>query len=203
MNAISSKMKGTITELECASYLMKLGYALSVPLGDTCPYDLVVDIDHKLYKIQCKHGKSTDDSVSIECTTNINTRTRLETHQYKPEDVDFFATFDNGICYLIPFEEAKLTFMLRKKNPKNNQNEFVHWAEDYEASYIIETKIRGLKLSKPSSKRIAECKSIQNKHKYRWATDGKLNIRLKIDDDVPDGFWIGRSGRCNQYYTSD
>lgn len=137
-NNLKPKMKGAITELQCATYLMNLGYPVSTPIGDLCQYDLIVDINHKLYKIQCKTGKSDDDTITIECTTNINTRTRLETMSYSKDDVDFFATYDDGTCYLIPFQENKRSFHLRKTQTKNNQTTAIHWASDYEASKIIE-----------------------------------------------------------------
>lgn len=197
-NELSPKMKGTITELECASYLMKLGYAVSTPLGDTCPYDLIVDINHRLYKIQCKTSTCNEETIVIDCTTNINTRTRLETHTYSHEDVDFFATFYNNKCYLVPFDEVSRIFVLRLSYPKNHQRQSIHWAEDYEASFIIDCIVKQLDVSQPSTSRKSYKHNVPTK--YRWITNGIINTRISISDTMPEGFRLGRSGKCNQHY---
>ena len=190
------KMIGTITELECASYLMKIGYAVSAPLGDTCPYDLIVDVNHQLYKIQCKTATIEESKIVIECTTNINTRTRLETHKYSAEDVDFFATYHEGRCYLIPFNEAQSTFSLRINFPKNNQTASIHWLEDYEASFIIDTSLKNINLTPPSKCR-KKITTINSKMHYRWITDGTVDRRINLEETIPEGFSLGR---CNSYH---
>lgn len=116
---------------------MNLGYTVSTPIGDSSAYDLLVDINHKIYKIQCKTGKYTRTKLTIECTTNINTRTRLETHEYSKDDVDFFATYFNDMCYLIPFSETKKSFCIRFNCPMNNQSKGIHIASEYEAEAMV------------------------------------------------------------------
>ena len=135
---LKSKDKGTITELECAMHFMKLGCTVSTPLGNNAPYDLVVDIQHKLYKIQCKHCSYQNGTLYIECTTNINTRTRLESHKYSKDDVDYFATCYDGTCYLVPYSKANKSFSLRIEPTKNNNQVRINWAEDYEISSVFE-----------------------------------------------------------------
>lgn len=136
---LSPKTIGTITEYECATYLMKLGLTVSTPIGDNAKYDLVVEINKKLYKLQCKHGAYQNGGLMIECTTNINTRTRLEKYTYQKDDVDYFCTFYNGMCYLIPFERCKTVFKLRFESPGNNSRKGIHWADEYEAPNVIKS----------------------------------------------------------------
>ena len=49
-----SKRKGLVTELQCQTYLTNLGFNVSVPLGEDCSYDLIVDIEGLLLRIQVK-----------------------------------------------------------------------------------------------------------------------------------------------------
>lgn len=197
---LKSKTKGTIVEYECALYLMKLGYTVSTPIGDNAQYDLVVDIEHSLYKIQCKSPSYNGGSIYIECTTNINTRTRLETHPYDSKNVDLFATYYDGTCYLIPFSDVKKSsFTLRIDNPKNNCNLGAHWIENYEAEIVIYNMLH----PKSNIDNTRGCRSIEpkitNTHFY-WITDGKVNKRFVGNiDEIPDGFYRGRCSRCNQF----
>ena len=46
-----SKIKGLTTELQCQLFFTSLGYNVSVPLGEDCKYDFIVDIDGQLLRI--------------------------------------------------------------------------------------------------------------------------------------------------------
>ena len=52
-------------------------------------------------------------------------------------EIDFFATFYNGECYLIPQSECSNEKTLRIKPPKNGQRKGVSFLEDYQAKEII------------------------------------------------------------------
>ena len=45
---VNSKAKGITTELLCQAYLSSLGYNVSVPIGEDCRYDMILDVDGKL-----------------------------------------------------------------------------------------------------------------------------------------------------------
>lgn len=51
---LSNKYKGNFGLASAIYYFTKCGYTVSVPLNDTQDYDLVVDINGSLKKIQCK-----------------------------------------------------------------------------------------------------------------------------------------------------
>ena len=56
------------------TYLYGLGYSISIPFGNADKYDLILDIDGKLYKIQVKHSSEYIDSngeveyIKFKCT---------------------------------------------------------------------------------------------------------------------------------------
>ena len=134
------KHKGNITELECLLYLFKMGYDVSIPYGDNCRYDFILDINHKLYKIQCKTSNLIEEGVyEFKCNSSrCNTKGIYRTY-YTAEEVDFFATSINNKCYLIPFNECSThNKRLRFVIPKNGQVKGITFANDYEAEKQIE-----------------------------------------------------------------
>ena len=134
----NSKHKGNITELECLTYLFKLGYDVSLPYGDNCRYDLVLDVNYHLYKIQCKTARLLDDGVyEFECNSSRCNSKGLYKTYYK-EEVDFFATSIEGKCYLVPFQETSThSKRLRFVPPKNGQTKGITFAEEYTAEKQI------------------------------------------------------------------
>ena len=48
---MTSKQKGNITEHECMTAVVRLGYNVLIPYGDCERYDFVIDINGKIYKI--------------------------------------------------------------------------------------------------------------------------------------------------------
>ena len=71
---MNTKQLGNLTELQCMTYLYELGYSISIPFGNADKYDLILDIDNKLYKIQIKHSSEYVDSngeteyIKFKCT---------------------------------------------------------------------------------------------------------------------------------------
>ena len=142
---MNTKQVGNLTELQCATRLYELGCAVSIPFGNSEKYDLIIDINDKLYKIQCKHSSEyTDENGEVEYikfkTTwpshNANSWTQ---YKYKENEIDFFATFYNGECYLIPQSECSNEKRLRIKVPKNNQTKGISFLKDYTAEERIKT----------------------------------------------------------------
>ena len=61
--AVNTKHIGALTELQCITYLFNLGYDISIPFGDNCSYDFILDVNHKLYKIQAKTSRLIEPGV--------------------------------------------------------------------------------------------------------------------------------------------
>lgn len=53
-NCRNTKIQGSIGLGQAIAYFTKAGYTVSIPLNDSQDYDLIVEIDEKLYKIQVK-----------------------------------------------------------------------------------------------------------------------------------------------------
>ena len=141
---------GMITELECIKAFIELGYHCSIPYGDCARYDVVVDIDNKLYRIQCKTSRWSTDTAQKKVAFEISTRTTTtNTKQtirktYSLDEVDFFYTYFERKSYLVPISEiaGKTTFRWRYIYPASGQKQGIHLAEDYELKNQI-SKIKG------------------------------------------------------------
>lgn len=143
---LSSKQKGNLTELQCLTALYEQGCHVSLPYGENSRYDMIADVNGKLLKIQVKTSslKNKDDENVIEFScrsTRVNSQGCVS-NRYTEEEIDFFATFWKGKCYLVPVNECSVTKALRFAPPKNGQIKGITFAVDYELETQLE-KIRG------------------------------------------------------------
>ena len=140
MSELNSHFRGEITEQQVAIEFLKLGYLVSKPLVQSSRYDFIVDINHKLYKIQVKTGTLKEDSYIEFATSTSHTNTKGTINlTYSAEDVDFFATMYEEQCYLIPRENCgNRNQRLRLVPTKNGQTKGITFAKDYHLEDIIQ-----------------------------------------------------------------
>lgn len=139
---MNTKQLGNLTELQCITRLYELGCAVSIPFGNSEKYDAIIEYNNVLYKVQIKHGAPTyeGDQVSyltINCRWVGHNNTGFNSHKYSAEDVDFFATFYEGECYLIPQKECSSAKILRILPPKNGQTKGICFLEKYKAMEVL------------------------------------------------------------------
>ncbi len=131
---LNTHFQGEITELQVAQSFLSLGYQVCKPLVADSRYDFIVDIRHKLYRIQVKTATLGLNGDYIEFKTessHTNTKGTIY-HSYSAEDVDFFATIYNHQCYLVPISKiGSRSFRLRLKPTKNGQTKNVNFATDF------------------------------------------------------------------------
>lgn len=140
MNDLNSHFIGEITEQQVALEFLKLGYLVSKPLVQSSRYDFIVDINHKLYKVQVKTGTLKENSYIDFATSTSHTNTKGTLNlPYAQEDVDFFATMYDGKCYLVPFDVCgKRAQRLRLVPTKNGQTKGITFAKDYHLKDVLE-----------------------------------------------------------------
>lgn len=202
MRELSPKEKGIINEERCKLFFIERGYTVSVPIGDNARYDFILEYENKLYKIQCKCATPTDaHGVQMDISRNVSTMTKVSTYYYTRDEVDFFCTFVDGMCYLIPFDSCgSAAISLRFEPTSNKMYTGVRWAVDYEADYIL-AKISGKDVH-PRRNMLAEIQELRscptidvNNSQYgsRWITNGLTNKKYRGDgSDLPPGFRFGR-----------
>lgn len=137
---LTSKEKGNLTELQCLVSFYKLGYKVSIPYGENCRYDMIVDTGKHLLRVQCKTSKFvSDECFSFACrSTRVNSQGCHE-QRYSKDEIDYFCTFYNEKCYLVPVEECNSTEKkLRFCYPSSGQKKLISLAEKYELEKVLE-----------------------------------------------------------------
>lgn len=116
-----------------------LGYDISIPWGDNARYDFVLDVNHKLYKLQCKTSTKESDGVyNFRCNSSYLNAQGNRTREYSNDDVDFFCTFIENKCYLVPYDQCgKREKKMRFVKPKNNQTQGITFAQEYLAEKVL------------------------------------------------------------------
>lgn len=134
----ANTIKGALTELQCQTDFLTAGILVSQPIVADSKYDFIVDINGKLFKVQCKSSTLSNDQTYISMktkTTNIRT---MKDSFYTKEDIDFFYTCYENKSYLVPVEisghgETRLRF---SSSQPNNPN--IRWAKDYEFNQMLQ-----------------------------------------------------------------
>lgn len=141
---LDSKQKGNLTELKCITSFYELGYSVSIPYGENSRYDFIADINGKLIRVQCKTSREIESGVigfsCRSCRSNSHSNIR---RKYTKDEIDYFCTYWNCVCYLVPVQECSAEKKLRLIPPKNNQKAGVNYAYDYEIQIQIDKIIQG------------------------------------------------------------
>lgn len=131
---LESKQIGNLTELQCITSFYELGYKVSLPYGENSRYDFIADINGVLIRVQVKTCKPSEDGsfISFSCrSTRVNANGCYH-RQYSKDEIDYFCTYYNNTCYLIPVTECSKEKKLRFSTPKNNQQGRINYAKEYE-----------------------------------------------------------------------
>lgn len=129
---------GKLTELKVLQYIIEKGYSVSIPFGDKDRYDQIWDINNKLLRIQVKTARAIDDEISgiiFNCRSTYSRNNGLKTHHYTADEIDYFATFWDNKCYLIPVNECSDKKTLRFTSKQNQPS--ISWAKDYDFEEVI------------------------------------------------------------------
>lgn len=129
-----TKIIGDIGTSVVISEFLKHGINVLLPYDDNSPYDIVIHIDNKFYKIQVKTTekvKYNGSEMQFEATKS-NPYSKIDP-KYTEEEVDYFALYciENDWCGLIGFDEYTPQLIIRLKPTKNNQKEKIKFANDY------------------------------------------------------------------------
>lgn len=136
-----TQIKGLTTELQCQLFFTKKGYNVSIPLAQDCRYDMILDLDHTLYKIQIKTCRPTNTLnggiVFNTVSSRMNHTEGNMKKNYTNEDVNFFATSYEGQVYLIPIELCQGGEKRLVKQYAQSANKKADLMSDYEADKVI------------------------------------------------------------------
>lgn len=99
-------LQGNLGLAKAIEYFTSIGVTVSIPLNDTQPYDLVVDLAGKLYKISVKTGRSKQSNTTYTIqlrNTGGGRKNGIRQVQFDNTSCDyvFIYTIDEAL-YLIP-----------------------------------------------------------------------------------------------------
>lgn len=132
---LSTQQKGIVTEMSVATYLLALGYNVSQPMCQDSKYDLIVDVDGKLLRLQVKTSRqNTQSSITFNCRSTTSNVKNCKSRRYSSDDVDYFATFWDGKTYLVPISECSSEKSLHIE--RTNRKDW-SYMEDYLAERVL------------------------------------------------------------------
>ena len=123
---MDTKLKGDIAEQKVILKILEKGWNVSVPIGDRLPYDLVIDVERRLLKIQVKSAwYEKNRKCWVVGTRRVKTnRKAMKIERYSNSDFDFAILYVGAkeVFYIMPveiFNSYKSTITLESiKNKK-------------------------------------------------------------------------------------
>ena len=127
---------GDIGEAQAIALFTKKQIPVSKPLTNNVRYDLIIEKDNKLYRVQVKSTANIKDGKMEFATKTTNyTKGTWSSNHYSKNEVDIFFLYclENDWCGLfIPDnEDIPTTLFIRTMPPKNNQKVGIRKMEDY------------------------------------------------------------------------
>jgi hypothetical protein len=119
-------------------HLVRAGYELAKPLGDNARYDLILDVDARLLRVQVKTGRLRADGAILFPTCSSQAHRGRGATSYHGQ-CDLFAVYcpETDETYLVPVDGAGLrSCSLRVRKPRNRQATGVRWAADYRVGVV-------------------------------------------------------------------
>ena len=137
-----STLKGAIAEAAITSHAIELGIVVLRPLVEGRRYDLLFDVDHRLYRVQCKWAPRRGNVVAVNLTSCRLTPHGYVRSTYSPAEIDATAAYRQELkrCYWLPIEQVagKRAISLRLEPPANNQEAAINFAADHEFGAIAQ-----------------------------------------------------------------
>ncbi len=133
----STNSIGTISEAAIIARFLQLGFVVLMVHGGKQRYDLIIeDAGGRFWRVQCKTAR-VEDTGTVVAFDTANHNYALKTKQWRHYrgQCDYFAAYCEELdkVYLVPvFQVGTTRANLRLVSAKNNQEQKVRWAKDYE-----------------------------------------------------------------------
>lgn len=127
---------GDIGEAQAIALFTKKQIPVSKPLTNNVRYDLIIEKDNKLYRVQVKSTANIKDGKMEFATKTTNyTKGTWSSNHYSKNEVDLFFLYclENDWCglFISDNEDIPTTLFIRTMPPKNNQKVGIRLMEDY------------------------------------------------------------------------
>lgn len=114
--------------------LVRRGYKVLVPFGVNHRYDLVMDLNGRFVRAQCKTGRLRNGRV-VYSTQSVRSNTRVAKCRPYTGEVEVLIVYCPELdrIYVVPIGDAPRTKgSLRVSETANGQAKGIRWAADYE-----------------------------------------------------------------------
>jgi hypothetical protein len=147
LNHLTPSQKGAAAEAAITAMAVELGLTVLRPLCEGRRYDLVIDLEPELLRVQCKLATRLGGVLSIRLKTNRCTPAGYVSTCYTATEIDAIGAYSPELrrCFLIPISEVsgRGTIYLRLDPTRNNQAVGIKWAQEYELEAMIALLQRG------------------------------------------------------------
>ncbi len=137
-----STLKGAIAEAAITAAAVELGIVVLRPVVEGRRYDLVFDVDHRLYRVQCKWAPRRGGVVAVNLRGCRHTPRGYRYTTYDATEVDGVAVYCQELkrCYWLPIDVVaeRRGFFLRLTPAANHQRAAINFAADYELGAIAQ-----------------------------------------------------------------
>lgn len=139
---LTPSQKGAVAEAAITAMAIQLGLVVLRPLCEGRRYDLAIDLEPELLRVQCKLARRLSGVLLVGLATNRYTPGGYVSTSYTANEVDVIAAYSPELHrgFLIPISEAagRRAIHLRLDPTENNQAQRINWARDYEFAPAIE-----------------------------------------------------------------
>ena len=131
MPSHDTKLKADIAEHAILTKLLQRGFRVLKPVGDRFPYDLAVDLNGKLLRLQVKSAWRSNGLYMVDSRRTKTNRRQMRRAKYSQKDFDFAILYieELDVSYIMPidvFSSYKSGIALveehkRQRKPKSYQ----------------------------------------------------------------------------------
>ena len=132
---LTTDQKGAIAESAIAHEAVKLGVGVYRPLVEGGRYDLILEANAALLRVQCKWATLSRRAVVVRCYSSRRGPDRMIVRTYTSAETDVIAAYclDTGSCYMLTPKQftGRRNVYLRVSPSLNNQQAGINWASDF------------------------------------------------------------------------
>ena len=136
LSDVTTDQKGAIAEACITAAAIKLGVEVYRPVAEGGRCDLILGLEERLLRVQCKWARLHGGVVVVRCKTFRRTKDGYRVTTYTAADVDAIAAYcpDLDRCFLLPIALAANhpAMNLRVVQARNNQRRRINWADDFD-----------------------------------------------------------------------
>ena len=135
-------LKGAIAETAIAAAAVEMGIFVLRPVVEGRRYDLLFDVDHRLYRVQCKWARRRGGVIDVRLVGCRHTPRGYVYSTYDASEIDAVAAYCQELkrCYWLPIDvvQGMRAISLRLTPAANNQQVAINFAADYEFGAIAQ-----------------------------------------------------------------